>query len=1179
MTTCHLSATRGRSQANPRSRPRVRRCCTIVAALALTAGNAAADDTEVFFPAPPADDSSGPRVLLVLPTSRTMGCPVGSTGLCAQAVEDGSSRIDVLEAALVRVAGSLAAQGVSLGILRGNNDGGDTATDRGGFVAQEVAPLTPQRLEELQRWICPFGTDRRDCRLVRPPDDPQHPGQTMLAPSNDAGFCATGPSGQPDCRGRLGPGRQRLTELLFEASRYFAGRRPAWGTASRIGPGFPFPGADYVPTAAWGPATAVPEHCTGEAEQCRYRSPAAACHGNVVVIVSDGVLGPDDSHDEGRQSIANSAGDPAPYDRWFRPYLDPRGLTGAPGPHGCSVNSGIAFRVVDPATREPTDQRLSDCADDLAYSLRSGGFVDGQRAAQVFTHTIAFDVAAATQAEGMADGPSRDLLQLVARAGGGRHHSFDCDRCTPAQATDALARMIESLLREAVAGAGSFAAPTVPVNSFNRTENLDELYLAVFRPNLGLRWRGNVKKYRLAASGDILGRDEALAVNPLTGQFLPGVEGLWPARDGAAEDGDVLRGGAADALPPPDERRIYTNADGAGTVALVDYPIARLEGRDDAARLLGYTAAGLVPPACPDPRDRAPADPGNPAVCQLIDWLRGVDVADESPRDADDRATGNGDHREPRRELGDPLHARPVVVDYGGERSSSRSVVFAVTNEGALHAFEAGTGRERWAFVPWDRLARMVALYRDAPSRPRSSLGLDGTLRVLRLDHDGDGVIEPSGDGSGDRVVLYFGMRRGGERYYAVDVTQVDFLDPARDRPSLLWTAGPPDQPDIPADRHLPRLGQTWSRPAITRLAVPGHTGRDDYVVVFSGGYDPLTQDPADNRPLPYVDDATGTGLYVLDAFSGRRLWRAGPDAGADLVLPTMTAATPGDATVIDLSGDGYADVAYLGDLRGRVWRFDFARNAASLDRLASGGILASLGGSGVSGARRFFGSPDVSWVVHGGRSWLNVAIGSGNRELPLSDTTTEDRFYGIRDYHGRQPRDWSRHVPLTEADLVDVTPADASDGTQATVPPGAAGWLLRLDTAPGEKAISASRTLGNTVFFPTFVPESREPDPGDGTCPAPAGYNLLYQVGVVDARPARSLQDLPRPTAARGLAVRLAQPGIAPPPAFVFPAPGADTAADAGRAGPLCLVGTESCGRLEASGPRRTYWRERGAE
>ncbi len=50
--------------------------------------------------------------------------------------------------------------------------------------------------------------------------------------------------------------------------------------------------------------------------------------------------------------------------------------------------------------------------------------------------------------------------------------------------------------------------------------------------------------------------------------------------------------------------------------------------------------------------------------------------------------------------------------------------------------------------------------------------GLDGAVRVVRLDRDGDGTIEPAGsdiNGDGtvsesekDKVYLYFGMRRGG---------------------------------------------------------------------------------------------------------------------------------------------------------------------------------------------------------------------------------------------------------------------------------------------------------------------------------------------------------------------------------------------------------------------------------
>jgi type IV pilus assembly protein PilY1 len=350
---------------------------------------------------------------------------------------------------------------------------------------------------------------------------------------------------------------------------------------------------------------------------------------------------------------------------------------------------------------------------------------------------------------------------------------------------------------------------------------------------------------------------------------------------------------------------------------------------------------------------------------------------------------------------------------------------------------------------------------------------------------------------------------------------------------------------------------------------------------MFAGGYDPGTQDPPDGKPRAYLDDTVGTGLYVLDAFTGRRLWRAGPDAGADLQLAGLTAAIPGDLAVLDLTGDGHADAAYFGDLRGRVWRVDFEASAVDVTGLASGGVLADLGGEGVDGARRFFTSPDVSSVIQHGRRWLNVAIGSGHREMPLSDRETDDRFYSLRDYHGPKRRDWARAVPIREIDLVDVTPDAAAPGVQAPVPAGAAGWRLRLDSQPGEKAISSSRTVDHTVYFPTFVPARLDGGPGDGddACADPVGYNQLYQVSVFDARPGRHLAETSHEVDAGGLALRLGQPGIAPEPVFLFPGADGESAGDSPRAPPLCLVGVESCGNFAGVGPRRTYWRQRGAE
>ena len=476
------------------------------------------------------------------------------------------------------------------------------------------------------------------------------------------------------------------------------------------------------------------------------------------------------------------------------------------------------------------------------------------------------------------------------------------------------------------------------------------------------------------------------------------------------------------------------------------------------------------------------ANEDNPAVCHLIDWIRGTDVADKVPEATEIAPAGNNNFTESRYDMGDPLHTRPAVVIYGGDAENPQSVVYSLTNDGVLHSLDEDTGEERWSFIPWDRLGRMVSLYRDKAAKPRTSLGLDGTIRVFKLDKNQNGIVEAKGDGTGDRVILYFGMRRGGQNYYAVDVTNVDIANPANDNPKLLWIAGPTTDASIPANKQLPLIGQTWSRPVVTRMKVPNYTNDngteddttdDNLVVMFAGGYNP-EQDVA--KPQAYIDDDIGTGIYMVDAFTGNLLWRAGPDAAADLQLTEMTAAIPADLASLDLTNDGYVDLIYTGDLKGRVWRLDFNQAAEQIDEMAFGGIFADLGGVGVAGARRFFTTPDVSSVIQNGVSWYNIAIGSGNREMPLSDgctpenlvkydppascVETDERFYSLRDFNKLVPYDWNSSDPITESDLTDVTPDTGNGNVQTAVAAGSAGWMLRLDTFAGEKAISSSRPL-----------------------------------------------------------------------------------------------------------------------
>src|SRR6185295_19498572 len=145
------------------------------------------------------------------------------------------------------------------------------------------------------------------------------------------------------------------------------------------------------------------------------------------------------------------------------------------------------------------------------------------------------------------------------------------------------------------------------------------------------------------------------------------------------------------------------------------------------------------------------------------------------------------------------------------------------TNDGYLHAINAKTGAELWSFIPPELLGNLVNLYQDDPSSTKH-YGLDGDVRAFMLDVNRNGVVEPAG---GDKVWIFFGQGRGGDHYYALDVTN-------RNSPQHMWTLGP---------AQLPGVGQTWGTPSLARVRVSGASQNSLYLVlVLSGGYD-TTQD------------------------------------------------------------------------------------------------------------------------------------------------------------------------------------------------------------------------------------------------------------------------------------------------------------------------------------------------
>jgi type IV pilus assembly protein PilY1 len=252
----------------------------------------------------------------------------------------------------------------------------------------------------------------------------------------------------------------------------------------------------------------------------------------------------------------------------------------------------------------------------------------------------------------------------------------------------------------------------------------------------------------------------------------------------------------------------------------------------------------------------------------LINFVYGLDAYDDN---------GNGNTSEKRDWiLGAFLHSRPVIVHYG----ETESMILAGSNDGMLHAFDDATGEELWTYIPPNLLNRLQALHQDV-----LGIFVDGSPKVYLAE---------------DKKILIFGERRGGNRYVALDITN-------RLSPILLWDISP-------STSGYEELGQTWSSPLIGKVRFGSG---EKWVAFMGGGYD----ENQDNDPAILLD-SKGRGIYVVDVLTGSLVWRYSNAEDA-----SMTYSIPSDIAKIDTDGDGFIDRLYVGDMGGRMWRFNTANS------------------------------------------------------------------------------------------------------------------------------------------------------------------------------------------------------------------------------------------------------------
>jgi type IV pilus assembly protein PilY1 len=359
-----------------------------------------------------------------------------------------------------------------------------------------------------------------------------------------------------------------------------------------------------------------------------------------------------------------------------------------------------------------------------------------------------------------------------------------------------------------------------------------------------------------------------------------------------------------------------------------------------------------------------------------------------------------------------------------------------------LHAFDASggsaSGMEQWAFIPDSLLRNLDSMLIS----PVHKYYVDSTPKVADVWFDIDGDNRKS---SGEwRTVLVCGLRKGGNTYFALDIT-----DPGA--PTFLW--------EIQLDGK--NSGQSWSEPAIGRVMVEGKSkGKtvltEKWVAFIGGGVDDQ-------------DSTKGRAFYVVDLENGNVLWNFSHDAKATDEASQMLYAFPSSPTAVDTNFDGFVDKVYIGDLGGQMWVFDVSSDDIRMksDSIWTGKRLFTAP-VGTLEKHPIYYEPAVAFDRRG-TPW--VFFGTGDREdpagkrsqgtniSPTPGTTFVERFYGVMDEgQGTYPRQEATLFNATATNTFNIFKTD----------PGVKGWYLQL--ANLEKVLARPAVFNRLLYFTTYT-------------------------------------------------------------------------------------------------------------
>lgn len=402
-------------------------------------------------------------------------------------------------------------------------------------------------------------------------------------------------------------------------------------------------------------------------------------------------------------------------------------------------------------------------------------------------------------------------------------------------------------------------------------------------------------------------------------------------------------------------------------------------------------------------------------------------------------------------------------------KAGRTEMVYTGANDGMLHAFDATSGVEQFAYIP-------SAVFKNLHQ-----------LANVNYQHkyyvDGSPTTRDAFYGSAWHTVLVSGLNKGGQGIYALDVTTPGNLTEANADSVAMWEFNDADT-DANALNNDVDLGYTYSRPQVARMA------NGKWAAIFGNGYNNTEADGA----------ASTTGnavLYIVDLATGNleRKISTGIGMSAD---PLGLSRPNGLATpfTADLNGDSIVDYIYAGDLFGNLWKFNVTNaSSASWDVAYKSGSLGlplftarhdngTPGSTGDDTVQPITTRPVVGMGPRG--AGMVVLFGTGkflegnDKDAALIEPQS---FYGIIDYNtgtAATDRVLSRTTLVEQEILLEQDFDFGGEPTPMRVTSDNAlaagrGWYMDL-TSPvngeeGEMQVSDSILRNDRIIFTTIIP------------------------------------------------------------------------------------------------------------